>query len=61
MVVGVAGGNKENQVATLPVGSCTKKIQINSGAINSIQTGSSMLWASLSCDTLVPTAIKMAA
>ena len=61
IVVGVAGGNSEKPVAILPNGSWTIKIQMNMGLINSIQTGNSMDWASFSCDTEAPIAMKMAA
>ena len=59
IVVDVAGGKNDTQVATVPFGSRTIMIQINIGNINNIQTGKSIVWASLSCETLAPTAMNI--
>ena len=61
IVVGVAGGKSENPVAIGPNGSRTMKIQTNIGLINNIHTGNNIDWASLSCETEAPMAMKIEA
>ena len=61
IIVGVAGGKKENQVASGPLGSRITMNQINIGDINNIHTGNNRDWASFNCETEAPTAMKMEA